>query len=163
VRAAREVHGQGGLQLVTAAPEIRGIRKYGIDDQRPIQFVLSDLEANLTVRVDDVVARDFATNAVPLLIDRWLELPYFFRPDTQHEIPVRAANVVRAGKRHANRSRVRSGRGDEVVFETSLTAVIDEVDAVVHVRVPDARVRRYVSSPLPWVVAEEVVAPARQE
>src|SRR5437667_11434611 len=52
---------------------------------------------------------------------------------------------------------VRAGRHDEIVFQLSLIAVVDQVDARIHLTVLDFRIRSYVGPRLLGVVSNEVV------
>jgi hypothetical protein len=69
-------------------------------------------------------------------------------------------DLVRALELQRDGAGVRARRDAEVVFELSLVAVIDNVHALVDLRVAHARVGLDVRAPLRRVVADEVVCPA---
>jgi len=60
-----------------------------------------------------------------------------------------------------NLRRIRAGRNDEVVFETAVARVVDEVDAGIDVAAAHLAVKRDVSAPLLRIATLEVVDTAR--
>src|SRR5439155_69045 len=70
--------------------------------------------------------------------------------------------AVHALERQRDGLGIGAGGDHEVVFELPLVTVVDEVDARIEVLIPDLCVRGNVDTPLLRIIADEVVAFARQ-
>src|SRR5580704_12529284 len=71
-------------------------------------------------------------------------------------------NVLAPANIELDSMRVGTGRDDKVVLKLALIAVVNQVDAGVNAFVLHLRVVRDIGAPLLWIVADEVVALAKQ-
>ena len=90
-------------------------------------------------------------------------LPYLAAIDTQHQLAARVdVDLSRPFKRKRDEARIGARRHDEVILELTLTAIVDKVHSRVHTFVFDLGISGNVRAPLRGIVADEIVALARQ-
>src|SRR2546427_9092854 len=107
------------------AAEVGGVRECRVDDQRPAPIVSAYLKADLVAAFELVTARDFLPDAIRLLIDHRLLESRLLILDRQDEVslPVERRSL-RSFHSHGDRTGVRAGSYDEVIFQFSLVAVV---------------------------------------
>lgn len=146
--------------------EIGGVDNDRIDDERLRHVVRRDVEADLSPAIQDVAAVDELPLALarPGLVDRRpAEANHLVSTHPHDEVAVAVDDEVFGPlQRHAHRVRVGARRDDEVEFQFAPIAVIDRVDAGIHVLDPNPGVAGHIGMPLGGIVADEIVARTRQ-
>ena len=125
--------------------------------------VAGDLEPDPVPALYDVAAVDGLPDAIELLVDARLPLSDVAGGCMENQVPIcgdRQPGGAVVGEDDG--SRVGPGRDDQVVLELFLRPVEDEVHARVHLPVAEARVGGNLRVPARGVVADEVIALARQ-
>src|SRR2546427_3915886 len=144
--------------VIAAAAEVAGVRERRVDDQRAAPIVSAYLKADLMRALELVTARDFPPDAIYLLVDhRLLEsnLPILDRQD-EVSLPVERRSL-RSFHNHGDRTGVRAGSYDEVIFKFSLVAVVHQIHAGIDPVNLHFGVHRHIRAPHLGIVADEVV------
>ncbi len=140
VAAAVDGHVEDPLLALSAQP--RRVGDDRVDDQLARAVVVAHGKAHQAV-LDDKVARNLAALPVDLLVGVRPGLFDDAVADGHEQTPVGCDDTALVpSTRSAMSSGSAPGRDHEVVLEVALVAVVDEVDALEHVLVLDARVRR---------------------
>jgi hypothetical protein len=137
VDVARRIEGDVGDFFLAGAAKVGRVDQRRIDHQRLRAIVAAHLESHLGGRGDDVAARHFVPRARDRLVGDRLVLAHRFAAfDVQQQIARRLIDLEprRAVELQPDRLRIAAGRDDEVVFELTLVAVVDQIDAVVDAR-----------------------------
>src|SRR6185503_13949995 len=99
-----------------------------IDDERPRRIVGPNLERNVTAVLEQITSGDLLSAAVDLLVDDRLLQSNGIGAGFEHEVAAIVDSPrLRTLERQTDALRVGAGRHDEVVFELTLVAVVDEV------------------------------------
>ncbi len=161
-RVEREGRPAGETEVVDYADEGR-IREDRVDDERAARVVSPDAELDLRP-LDFVPALDLPARAVVRrLVDDGALHTHLSAADREDEAPVLLIQLraLRAVELNLDAARVCSRCDVEIVFELSLVAVIDEVDARVDAGVMHLAIHGDARAPVGRVVADEVVQTAR--
>ena len=168
IGTASGIHGNGIPIIREAAAKIGRINKQRINDQRAAAIVIGHGES-YTVRAAELVgARHRLAHASDFLVDHGpveTEFPVgdiLAARNDQQEIAVRGELRRRTVELPGNAAGIGARGHHKIVLELSLRAVVDEIHARIDALVLHASVGRNVGAPLLRVVANEVIALARQ-
>ncbi len=147
--------------LRPASPQIGRVHEHRIDHERRAAVVGFHLEHRTVLALQPIAARHPPALAREVLVgDRCVEDDLAAcRLDDDAAARVEAG-AARAVEVQLDQSRVGTGPHDEVVLETTLVAVVDEIDPGIDVLVLDPGVLRDVRAPLRWIAPDEVAAGA---
>ena len=160
------VNGDATGIVSTKATKVGGIVENRVDHQLSTGIVVAQSETDTAILVDDVGAFNLDTRAVI----GGLETDWRFEKDLVALLVQDQAQSTVLGDLGAQRAieievylvRVAAGTDNKVVFELTLVAVVTQVDAVVNILVVNASIIVDIGLPVRFVIAEQVVAAARQ-
>jgi hypothetical protein len=146
-------------EVGAGAAEIGGVGQDGVDHDGRARVPPVHLEADPVPAVQHVAAGQLASDAAALLVHDWRRLADLHPAHVDNQRAGRIdAQAARAGVVEPSQAGIDSRGERDVELEfTAATAVVGDVDAVVHVAIDDPRVLRDVSDS-----ADHVVADARQ-
>src|SRR5439155_17108514 len=134
-----------------------------IDHERTPAVVAGDLEPDPVPALYDVAGVDGLPDAIELLVNARLPLSDLAGGRMENEVPICGDRQLGgAVEGEDDGSRVGPGRDDQIVLELFLRPVEDEVHTGVQLRVAEPGVSGNLRVPARGVVADEVVALARQ-
>src|SRR3989442_1038297 len=140
------------------AAEVGGVREHRVDDQRAAPIVSAYLKADLVRAFELVTARDLLPDAIRFLVDQRLlesNLPIL---DCQDKVSLTVERrSLRSFHNHGDRTGVRAGSYDEVIFQFSLVAVVHQIHAGIDSVNLHFGVHRHIRAPHLGIVADEVV------
>jgi hypothetical protein len=170
VSAARSIDRDANPEVKPRAAQVGGVDQDGIDDQWSTAIVGGYLEANLIPSREDKpavdrmpIARQRRTGC--RLIHHRLAEAEFVASKGQDKIarPFINPNFPSALEAQSDGMRVSAGRDDKVIFQLPpLGAVINQIHAGIDVLVSHLGIIWYVGTPLIGIVADKIIALARQ-
>ena len=157
------VHGDAGAIVNATAPKVCGIAQGRIDDERPVRIVVPHVKRELISALDQELPFNLGRAPVLLLVHERLLEPHFADPGLDYRIALAVEiKPIRSGKGQGNGGGVGMRGEHKVVFESASRFMIDEVNAGVEASVSDAGIMRDMCLPFGGIVADEVMALARQ-
>ena len=157
VGAASFVYRNGKAGVIARRAEIHRKLNYRIDHQRQRSVVFRQRKTDMSVRLQTVRACYLHARALHILVDVRPVLPHV----ADEQIAIRRKLRVRALIGDIDQTRICARSHHHVVFQFLAAAVIDDVDAGIHLRVANLSELRHAGPPVRWAVASEIVADRR--
>ena len=164
VSVARFIHGHAPALISAAAAEVGRINEHWIDGQRLADIVSADREADLAVALEDELPADIVANAIDRLVEYRRLFDQLAAGGLEDQVTL-AVELRAEGslERHRDDAGIGPRRDHEIVFELAVVAVIDQIDALIHIPIRHFAVIGNIGVPLRGVVADQVIALIRQQ